>query len=111
MDCPADDRGLQGHKANRIHNLGFLTFSLLVAASSTNGRWGKAMTYLETQLVDRCNRLTAMIFLQELRAQVLARQVREANAVIEETTRQFQDLTQELLGAVSVYDGFGERIA
>ena len=68
------------------------------------------MTYLETQLIDRCNRLTAMVFLQELRAQVLARQVQEANAVIEATTRQFQEITRELIGAAEAYNVVGDRI-
>lgn len=58
------------------------------------------MTYLETQLVDRCNRLTMMLFLQEMRAQVMARQISEANAVIETAAETLQKMTEVLCGAV-----------
>lgn len=68
------------------------------------------MTRTEMMLVNRVNQLTMMVFLQEMRAQVLAQQVREANAVIEGSTRAMQELTETMLGAIEAYDGEGTRI-
>lgn len=68
------------------------------------------MTRTEIILIDRCNQLTMMVFLQELRVRALAEQNRQANAVIETAADTLREMTAALLGQVEVYSGEGDRM-
>lgn len=68
------------------------------------------MTRTEIILIDRCNQLTMMVFLQELRVRALAEQNRQANAVIETAADTLREMTEALLGQIEVYSGEGDRM-
>lgn len=68
------------------------------------------MTHIERILVDRCNQLTMMVFLQELRVRALAEQNKQANAVIETAADTLREMTEALLGQIEVYSGEGDRM-
>lgn len=68
------------------------------------------MTHIERILIDRCNQLTMMVFLQELRVRALAEQNRQANAVIETAADTLREMTEALLGQIEVYSGEGDRM-
>lgn len=69
------------------------------------------MTYLETQLVDRCNRLMVLLFLEEVRVRHLVEQNRQANGVIETAAETLQKMTEVLCRTVGALDGAGQRPA
>lgn len=68
------------------------------------------MTRNEMMLIDQCNQLIMMVFLQEVRARILAEQNRQANEVIEMSAKTLRDMTEALLWQVTAYNDEGERI-
>lgn len=68
------------------------------------------MTRNEMMLIDRCNQLTMMVFMQEVRVRIMAEQNRQANEVIETAAQTLREMTEALLGQVKACDGEGERV-
>ncbi len=58
----------------------------------------------EQLLIQRINELTVAVFLQEMRAQVMAKLLAQANAVIKEEGAKAKELAESICGQIEVYD-------
>lgn len=61
----------------------------------------------EQMLIQRINELTVAVFLQEMRAQVMAKLLDQANAVIKEEGIKSKALAEAICGQIEAYDRRG----